>query len=559
MANSSDYYYNKGLNFINEGNYDEALMYIDKAIEMDKESPDYWFSKVKCLTELEMYSDALKCFDDAIKFNPDDDLIKVNKVDLLCKYANKLSDAGKFKEPLKLYDEAISLIPGDEKIKYKKVKLLCNHANDLVNKDKFKEPLKLFDEAIKLVPNDETVKSYKVNLLTKHANKLFEEEEFEKSSKYWDKIIKVDSDNPSHHYNKAILILKESDFKHWEITEYMIKTRLITKDMILARRLVDIKNFTQAIDFLNKTDTIEYDMNLSELSRKATLLFNCGCIDESIQCLDESLLLLKNEKESFGESFVKQKEFELLNRKADFLNHKSLTFDTNCQYEDANKCLDEAIRILPEHNELYYLILKNKGRNFLKLFQFEEARKCFDESYNILNDLESLYLYINASISLKQFEEASEDVDFLIDSEPDNIFYISEKIRLLFLTNEIDSAIELCEQIIEKNPKLSNKLKSKINNLNKIKTIRKALNEVNKSLELDGDNNEVLSFKNKLELEEVMQIINIDGLYALDCFNELCIDENNVDYLFCKSKIFLVLNNHIKCDEYLKKALEIID
>ena len=41
MANSSDYYYEKGLNFLNEENYDEALMYIDKAIEMELENVDY--------------------------------------------------------------------------------------------------------------------------------------------------------------------------------------------------------------------------------------------------------------------------------------------------------------------------------------------------------------------------------------------------------------------------------------------------------------------------------------------------------------------------------------
>lgn len=238
LTNSSDYYYDKGLTFLNEGNYDEALMYIDKAIEIDKEIADYWFSKVKCLTELEMYDDALKCFDEAIKFNPNDDSIKNNKVDLLCKQADKLINDGKFKEPLKLYDEAL-----------------------------------------KLVPDNETVRTYKVNLLTKQANKLFEEGNLEMSSKYWDKLIKFDSGNPSHYYNKANIILEESKIlgnylvrEKVRLTEDRLDFKLISNYLKQARRLIGINNFTQAVIYLAKTDKFEEDMSINTLSEKAAFV-----------------------------------------------------------------------------------------------------------------------------------------------------------------------------------------------------------------------------------------------------------------------------------------------
>ena len=56
MANSSDYYHDKGLDFLKDENYEEALMYIDKAIEMDKDIPDYWISKSKCLSIVIIFS-----------------------------------------------------------------------------------------------------------------------------------------------------------------------------------------------------------------------------------------------------------------------------------------------------------------------------------------------------------------------------------------------------------------------------------------------------------------------------------------------------------------------
>lgn len=292
--------------------------------------------------------------------------------------------------------------------------------------------------------------------------------------------------------------------------------------------------------------------------------FKCGCFDDSIRCLDKALFEL--EKKDKLSDIDENRKLEFLNNKVQCLNYKNLVFESNAQYEEGIKCLDEAMSIFSLPDDHYGLLLKNKAVNHVKLSQYkealncyEEALTCYEESINDRNYMIILSSKCATLINLKRFDEALNIVDYVLESEPNNVLYLYLKISLLFLTNEIDSAIELCEQTIEQYPNLKYKFIFKIRSLNNIKSIRNALDYVNKSLELDGNNEEIITLKNKLELEEVIELIEIDVYYALECFNKLKIDENNIHYLYCKSRIFEEINNLVKSEECIIKTLELID
>ena len=76
MANSSDYYYDKGLNFLNEENYEEALMYLDKAIDMEPNNLEYLNSKAICLYNLNSVDESIEYFDKVLEINPNNESAK---------------------------------------------------------------------------------------------------------------------------------------------------------------------------------------------------------------------------------------------------------------------------------------------------------------------------------------------------------------------------------------------------------------------------------------------------------------------------------------------------
>ena len=63
---------NKGAALYSLGKYDEAIKCYDKAIEFDPDNPVVWNNKGLALNSLGKYDEAIKCYDKAIEIDPDD-------------------------------------------------------------------------------------------------------------------------------------------------------------------------------------------------------------------------------------------------------------------------------------------------------------------------------------------------------------------------------------------------------------------------------------------------------------------------------------------------------
>lgn len=72
-------YYNKGIDLINMGKYEEAIQAFDKAVERNPKIAAAWNNKGEALNNLSKYNEAIKVFDKAIEINPQYAMALYNK------------------------------------------------------------------------------------------------------------------------------------------------------------------------------------------------------------------------------------------------------------------------------------------------------------------------------------------------------------------------------------------------------------------------------------------------------------------------------------------------
>jgi len=94
----------KGIEFYDQGKFDEALKCFEKAIEIDPHNAGTWRNKGHVLVGLEKYDEAAEAFDEAIKLNPENANIWYDK-------ALALETQGKRDEAILAYGKALELNP----------------------------------------------------------------------------------------------------------------------------------------------------------------------------------------------------------------------------------------------------------------------------------------------------------------------------------------------------------------------------------------------------------------------------------------------------------------
>ena len=73
LKNDADFvHFNKGLNFINLKNYENALKSFDKALEINKDNHMCFYHKAKIFLDLKKYKESLENFDNYLLFINDD-------------------------------------------------------------------------------------------------------------------------------------------------------------------------------------------------------------------------------------------------------------------------------------------------------------------------------------------------------------------------------------------------------------------------------------------------------------------------------------------------------
>jgi tetratricopeptide (TPR) repeat protein len=111
---------NKGVALDSLGRHEEAIKYFDKAIELDPNLSPVWNNKGIALEKLGRYEEAIKYYDKAIEINPD-------YADAWNNKGVALDTLGRHEEAIKYYDKALEIDPNNVLAQTNKTNLLNKH------------------------------------------------------------------------------------------------------------------------------------------------------------------------------------------------------------------------------------------------------------------------------------------------------------------------------------------------------------------------------------------------------------------------------------------------
>lgn len=246
-------YINSGNKCYENENFNEAIAFHDKAIELEPTFSDAYFYKGNALHSLKQYEDAINCYDKSIKYDSTDYEAYANK-------GSSYNSLGKYEEALVCYERALNLKP---------------------------------DYALAI--------SSKANTLNSIGN-------YNEALVYYDKVIEIDQNNSLAYFNKGVTLHKLGKFEE-EISCYEVTLKLDPGNMdayyYKANVLCVLKRYEEAVECFN--ECIKLDPNNSEI-------YNCkgealNCIEkfvEALACFNKAIELNPGQNE-----FYKNKRFAL--------------------------------------------------------------------------------------------------------------------------------------------------------------------------------------------------------------------------------------------------------
>jgi len=132
-------YLNIGLANKEEKDFNSALTYFDKAIEVEPNFAEAWCNKGSTLNALKHYEEALTHFDKAIELSP-------GYAEAWCNKGSTLNALKHYEEALTHFDKAIERAPNN-------AEAWCNKGASLTHLSRLNEALSHFDKAIEIEPD----------------------------------------------------------------------------------------------------------------------------------------------------------------------------------------------------------------------------------------------------------------------------------------------------------------------------------------------------------------------------------------------------------------------
>ena len=134
-------YYNKGLSLSTLGKDEEAIREYDKAIEINPYYVEAFVNKGLSLYNLGRYEEAIREYDKAIEINPKEDKSYYNK-------GNSLHNLGRYEEAIREYDKAIEINPDN-------INAFLGKSFSLLLLERNNEAKQLIDKVLEMEPQNE--------------------------------------------------------------------------------------------------------------------------------------------------------------------------------------------------------------------------------------------------------------------------------------------------------------------------------------------------------------------------------------------------------------------
>jgi tetratricopeptide (TPR) repeat protein len=393
-----------------------------------------WLKEGVAQYELGRLEEALKCFEMAIKLNPNNEETWMGK-------GLVLGGLGRFEEALLSYDKAIEIDPNNEDAWFNKGWVLNNL-------EKTEDQIKCFDKCIELNPNNPKTWIFKGWTLNKLGR-------FEEAIACYNRAIGLDPNYEIVWFSKGLLLGRSEKFE--ESVECYDKAIEINPNNCEAwfnkgLALGNLERFEEAVKCYDKAIEINPN-NFGAWFKKGLTLCQIECYDEALLCFNKAIEICPNncdgwtskgrtlhELGRFDEAIKCYHKGIELNPTAKLAwSNKGLTLDKLGRFEEAIKCYNRAIEISPND----YFPWFNKGLTLNNLSRFKDALQSFDKAIEISPENEDAWF--NRGLTLDQLgrsEDAVQSYDKAIEINPSNGFAWTNKATTLSELGRTEEAHE---------------------------------------------------------------------------------------------------------------------
>ena len=265
-------YNNKGVALSNLGRNEEAIASYDKAIELDPQNAEAYNNKGIILSNLGKREEAIECFDKALYIDPQNTLAYYNK-------GNTLSALGKREEAIECFDKAIEIHPQNT-LAY------LSKGNALANIGRNEEAIECYDDVIRMNSQCADVYYNKGVALSNLGRN-------EEAIANYDKAIGINRQYVEAYNNKGMTLYdlgRYQDAINCYDKAIMINSQYVTAHYNKGTALSDLGRKEEAIECFNKA--IEIDpQDAGSYVYKGTILSDLGRKEEAIECFNKALYI----------------------------------------------------------------------------------------------------------------------------------------------------------------------------------------------------------------------------------------------------------------------------
>ena len=423
-----------GVLLFQAGNYDDAKMYIGKALEKEPENPHCLSNYGGILAQTGQYEEALEYYDRSLAINPENIEALGNKISALWKLeryqqaeevCNKtlkidpknplaLNSLGmilvkrvKYEEALEAWEEAAEISPEE-------VTIWCNWGNALREMGRLREALEKCEKALEINPEHPESLSNAANVYR----------EMGRSEKAVELYIKATNERPEYYEAHSNLAIAYTDLGLFEKAAVSARYALAFKpDFIdayapLCQGLCEMGDLEKAHMYAQRAIHVDPEKAETFLSL-ASVLLRLDQHADAEAAVSEALKLEPDSARAYlGLAQVRDRmnnfegALEAVNQGLEIspdhvtlqLKKGQLYFGEN-KIEEAHSCIDKALELAPENG----VALNQKAEAYLSTNHNEEALKIVRKMIRLEANLVGAYMTL---ASLKKFK-STEDEDFI--------------------------------------------------------------------------------------------------------------------------------------------------
>jgi len=275
LKSDDEVYYNMGYVYCNKGNYDKAIECYEKAIELKPDKNEAYNNMGNAYYNKGNYDKAIECYEKAIELKPDKDKAYYNM-------GNAYYNKGNYDKAIECYEKAIELKPDDE--------AYYNMGNAYENKGDYDKAIECYEKAIELKPDkneaynnmgfayenkgdyDKVIECYEKAIELKPdkneaynnmGNTYYYKGNYDKAIEYYEKAIELKPNLTTYNNLKFLYRNKLGEIPNLRKLFNAIKDILETDERFLQETLFELHNRNEGIakEFLSKAlQTIENEL-----------------------------------------------------------------------------------------------------------------------------------------------------------------------------------------------------------------------------------------------------------------------------------------------------------